>query len=50
MREIFEKRALRKRHQAGDKSTPIVVLSPPLRITLGLGVALAAVGAVVSAG
>ncbi len=44
MREIFEKRALRNRHQAGDKSTPIVVLSPPLRITLGLGVALAAVG------
>ena len=44
MREIFEKRALRKRHQAGDKNTPITVLSPPLRITLGLGVALAAVG------
>ena len=44
MREIFEKRALRNRHQAGDKSTPIVVLSPPLRLTLGLGVALAAVG------
>ena len=44
MREIFEKRALRNRHQAGDKSTPIVVLSPPLRITLGVGVALAAVG------
>ncbi|WP_114994182.1 hypothetical protein [Synechococcus sp. UW179A] len=46
MREIFEKRALRKRHQAGDKHTPIVVLSPPLRITLGLGVALAAVGVI----
>ncbi|QNI57894.1 putative conserved membrane protein [Synechococcus sp. BIOS-U3-1] len=44
MREIFEKRALRNRHQAGDKTTPIVVLSPPLRTTLGLGVALAAVG------
>jgi len=44
MREIFEKRALRQRHQAGAKNTPIVVLSPPLRITLGLGVALAAAG------
>lgn len=44
MREIFEKRALRNRHQAGDKRTPIVVLSPPLRNTLRLGVALAAVG------
>ncbi len=44
MRDIFEKRALRNRHQAGDKATPIVVLTPPLRITLGLGVALAVVG------
>ena len=46
MREIFEKRALLNRHQAGDKSTPIVVLSPPLRNTLGLGVILAVVGVV----
>ena len=44
MREIFEQRALRKRHQSGEKNTPIVVLSPPLRITLGVGVALATVG------
>ncbi len=44
MREIFEKRALRNRHQAGDKSTPIVVLSPPLRNTLGLGIVLSVVG------
>ena len=44
MREIFEKRALRNRHQAGDKTSPIVVLSPPLRNTLGLGVVLAVVG------
>lgn len=44
MKEIFEKRALRKRHRAGEKTTPIVVLSPPLRNTLGIGVVLALVG------
>ena len=44
MRQIFETRALRKRHQSGDKQTPIVVLSPPLRLTLGFGVVLASVG------
>ena len=46
MRQIFEKRALSKRHQAGEKNTPIVVLTPPLRLTLGFGVVLAAVGVV----
>jgi len=44
MRQIFETRALRKRHQSGDKQNPIVVLSPPLRLTLGFGVVLACVG------
>ena len=36
MRQIFETRALRKRHQSGE-TTSIVVLSPPLRLTLVLG-------------
>ena len=40
----FRDTRLRKRHQSGDKQTPIVVLSPPLRLTLGFGVVLASVG------
>ncbi len=44
MRQIFEKRALSKRHSSGEKKSPIVVLSPPLQLTLGFGVLLAFVG------
>ncbi len=41
MKQIFETRALRKRHQAGENTNAVRVLTPPLRLTLLFGLGLA---------
>ncbi len=46
MNNIFEKRALNRRHRAGDLNTAITLLSPPLKTSIGVGVCLA-IGAAV---
>lgn len=41
MNNLFNKRAFQKRHQNGDRTGPITLLTPPLKSTLGLGVLIA---------
>lgn len=41
MSQLFSQRALQKRHRVGDRNGPITLLTPPLRATLGLGLAIA---------
>jgi hypothetical protein len=41
MIELFSQRALQKRHRVGDRNGPITLLTPPLRATLWLGLAIA---------
>lgn len=41
MTHLFSSRALKHRHQAGERSGPITILSPPLKATLALGVLIA---------
>jgi hypothetical protein len=45
MTQLFNDRALRKRHRVGDRNGPVRLLTPPLRLTLALGVLIAASGA-----
>ena len=45
MTQLFNNRALRKRHRIGDRNGPVRLLTPPLRLTLALGVLIAAFGA-----
>ena len=45
MIQLFNDRALRKRHRVGDRTGPVRLLTPPLRLTLALGVLIAASGA-----
>ena len=44
MTKLFTDRALRKRHRVGDGKGPVNLLTPPLRLTLALGVLIAASG------
>ena len=44
MTKLFTDRALRKRHRVGDGKGPVKLLTPPLRLTLALGVLIAASG------
>lgn len=46
MNQLFSKRALDKRHHLGEQATPVQLLTPPLRFTIGLGVVIAISGAV----
>ena len=46
MNQLFSKRALDKRHHLGEQATPVRLLTPPLRFTIGLGVVIAVSGAV----
>ncbi len=41
MTQLFTDRALRKRHRVGDGKGPVNLLTPPLRLTLALGVLIA---------
>lgn len=41
MTNLFSSRALKHRHQTGERSGPITLLSPPLKATLALGVLIA---------
>jgi len=41
MTNLFTSRALQRRHRVGDRNGPITLLSPPLKATLALGVAIA---------
>lgn len=41
MTQLFNQRALQKRHQPGDRNGPVTLLSPPLRVTLGIGLLIA---------
>jgi hypothetical protein len=41
MTNLFSSRALKHRHQSGERSGPITLLSPPLKATLALGVLIA---------
>lgn len=45
MTQLFNDRALRKRHRVGDRNSPVRLLTPPLRLTLALGILVAASGA-----
>lgn len=45
MTQLFNDRALRKRHRVGDRNGPVRLLTPPLRLTLAFGVLIAASGA-----
>ena len=45
MTNLFNKRALEKRHQVGDRNPPITLLTPPLKVTLGMGLLIAIGGA-----
>lgn len=44
MTQLFNRRALKKRHRVGERTGPITLLTPPLRLTLLLGLAIAAGG------
>lgn len=44
MTQLFNRRALQKRRRVGERTGPITLLTPPLRITLFLGLAIAAGG------
>ena len=44
MTQLFNRRALQKRHRVGERTGPITLLTPPLRLTLLLGLAIAAGG------
>ena len=44
MTNLFNDRALKRRHRVGDRNGPITLLSPPLKATLALGVAIAVGG------
>ena len=44
MTQLFNRRALQKRHRVGERNGPITLLTPPLRLTLLLGLAIAAGG------
>lgn len=46
MTQLFNQRAVQKHHQGGERNTPVTLLTPPLRATLGLGVLIAVCGAV----
>ena len=41
MTNLFNARALQRRHRVGDRNGPITLLSPPLKATLALGVVIA---------
>ena len=41
MTNLFNARALQRRHRVGDRNGPITLLSPPLKATLALGVLIA---------
>ena len=41
MNKLFSQRALQRRHQNGDRTGPITLLTPPLKTTLGLGLLIA---------
>ncbi|WP_115121543.1 hypothetical protein [Synechococcus sp. UW105] len=45
MTNLFNERALKNRHRAGDRNGPVTLLTPPLRATLGLGSLIAICGA-----
>lgn len=45
MTQLFNDRALRKRHRIGDRNGPVRLLTPPLRLTLVLGLLISASGA-----
>ena len=45
MTNPFNKRALEKRYQVGDRNPPITLLTPPLKVTLGMGLLIAIGGA-----
>ena len=45
MKNLFNSRALQRRHRVGDRSGPITLLSPPLKATLALGVVISVAGA-----
>lgn len=44
MTQLFNDRALRKRHRVGDRNGPVRLLTPPLRLTLTLGTLIAVSG------
>lgn len=44
MKQLFSNRALKKRYRVGDRNGPITLLTPPLRLTLLLGLLIAAGG------
>ena len=44
MTQLFNQRALRKRHRVGDRNGPITLLTPPLRLTLLMGLMIAVGG------
>ena len=44
MTQLFNRRALQKRHRVGERNGPITLLTPPLRLTLLLGLTIAAGG------
>ena len=44
MTKLFTQRALRQRHRVGEQTGPITLLTPPLRLTIALGVSIAAAG------
>ena len=44
MTNLFNARALKRRHRVGESSGPITLLSPPLKATLALGVVIAVAG------
>jgi hypothetical protein len=46
MTQLFNRRALQNRHRVGERTGPITLLTPPLRLTLLLGLAIAAGGGV----
>jgi len=46
MTQLFNKRALQKRHRVGDRNGPVTLLTPPLKATLGFGLLIAIGGAV----
>ena len=41
MTNLFNSRAIQRRHRVGDQNGPITLLSPPLKATLALGVLIA---------
>lgn len=44
MTNLFNQRALKNRHRAGDRTGPVTLLTPPLRATLVLGTLIAISG------